>query len=230
MSHIAVSGFVVALLPLRIRRRTADFKQPGRTLYAHPDHGMPDGRDLLALLLCSHVAVSGGDEVVANDFVTPASLLRVATLRIELEEDGSRHLIRVARSWQNDRVRLSPEFIERCARSPRGKLPWRKLHEKAPGVIAVAMAIATRPMKSIALSWLMDRTGSGTASQSSRKQQTRRWVRMLPHLGFDDWFFDASRGVVFERARRVLEWVGRRLSPDDRHQAGSAHQDQGNSS
>jgi hypothetical protein len=85
VSHIRTVSAIVGLLPLRVQRQRQLTCQRGEVeLIAAPRYGMPDARDLRALLLCVDAALRGASCVSARPPVSAISLLRIAGLRLHL--------------------------------------------------------------------------------------------------------------------------------------------------
>lgn len=160
MDKISIAGFVAGLLPLREKRENKLCVRPDCTLIAHRRWGMPDGRDLLALLLCSDAARKEKPRVTPNKWVSRDSLMRVATLTIERHQNQETQRIPIATRWDDQGVELSADFVGLCAESPRGQLPFDGLAGLPGGAIALAILLITSDASSLApsLPWFFRST------------------------------------------------------------------------
>ena len=202
MGTITVARFVVGLLPLQGSRQRTLCAHANYTLVADPRWGMPDGRDLPALLLCSDAAQKKIRRVTVSKNVSRKSLMRVATLKIERHRGQLTQSIPVAERWDDEGIILSPAFVALCADSTYGELPFEQLLELPPGAIALAMALATSSSTSIAIGELATLIGSRNANRASAWQQLRGWLGKLAKI-LPKWAYDAVQKVLFRQANYV---------------------------
>lgn len=204
-AHIRTVSAIVGLLPLRVQRQRQLTCQRGEVeLIADSRYGMPDARDLRALLLCVDAALRGASCVSARPPVSAISLLRIAGLRLHLHRDAPTPVLAIARQWSSDvpTVVLTARWSAWVRQAPRSaELCWDTLQQVSPGAVALAVALATAERTSISMSRIAAQCGSQAAEQRSANQQVRRWLKDLHRAGLDDWVADRDRAVVFRRAR-----------------------------
>ena len=210
MDTIRIAGFVAGLLPLQAKRDMQSCKRPQGTLIAHREWGMPDARDLPALLLCSDATWKETPRVVPNQWVSRDSLMRVATLVIERCHGQKTYRISVAESWDDEGVVLSSEFVALRADSGQCRLPLQSLVTLSPGALALIVALSTTEMTSLGHTELARCIGSRNASPTSLRQQLRSWLRLIGKI-VPEWTYDSVSKAFFRRAKRPFRRTGEEI-------------------
>ena len=203
--YIHTASFVVGLLPLRFPRwQQLSVQQQGHELIADPRYGMPDARDLLALLLCVDAAIRGKSRMTMRTPVSTASLLRIAGMRLQLSSDARSRLLSVARdcSFFPPSIELTADWCAWGRLAPRfAALPWTPLQRVTPGAQMLAVALATLERSSIAMDKLAARCGCQASHGRNARQRVKLWLAELYQVGLDAWAIDRDRAVVFRKAQ-----------------------------
>ena len=202
MISITIARSVLGLLRLQGQRKNCVCELPGCTLVADPRWGMPDARDLLAMLLCSDAATKPIPRVSLTNWVSRESLMRVANVKFELGKAPTL-LVPVASVWDADGFLLSPQFVARCTESPCVEVPLEPLLTLPRGALALAAALRTTTDSSIALPDVLTAIGSRNRNTASAWQQLLRWLGMLGRV-VPDWTYDRFSKVLFRLAKRPL--------------------------
>lgn len=196
---------IVGLLPLRIpRQQVSTTWRNGYELIADPRYGMPDARDLLALLLCVDAAIRGASRVAVREPVSPASLRRIASVRLHLGQGDHAPVLPIANGWaaNSPSIILTADWCAWVRSAPHSvELPWATLRRVSPGARMLAVALATEEHRSIAMAKLAEQCGCRIAHRRNAHQQVKRWLAELHKVGIDDWALDRDRAVVFRKAR-----------------------------
>ena len=227
-SPILVAHFAPMLLPLK--RGLEQYRCHDVRIIPDPEFGMPSRRDLPALLLCVDAALRR-QRVTPRSPVKVKSLRKVAGLRLAVDhhqalsvlagapvEMPSTNIIRIASEFTETDIELSAEWIAFCAAARSCELPWEELTALSPGVLSLAIALATADQDELDLPQIAFRAGGLTSDKHALTRRFKQWFGELSkseefkHLGSLE---GSSRGgwVITAQPVNVRSCSG--ISPED---------------